>query len=179
MILKLTHYQARVVMSRIPEMHKAAMLEHRVVHGPKAHRYDLPAIAWRQIRDHLWLNPAYYGPQGGKLDSQPKALYRAIQLIHTAVLSIEHHPALVRGAVIGHQPQIIPAWRSWEGSKYGPNSPYPPGEFFLLVPQMLQLHGVDMTEWRYYRDFVGDGWSWTYQEAAHLAFMGVAHHSQS
>lgn len=169
--MTLTHYQSRVVMGRIPELHAAAMREHRVPHGPKAHRYDLPAIAWRQIRDHLWLNPAYYGPLGGKLDSQPKALYRAIQLVHQAVLEMEHHPALAGAAITGRHAVILPAFtlhsaRIWD--------PYPQPQvssfFVTLIPRMVDYHGREMTIWEQGSAPPDD--SWTYREEAHLMFSG-------
>lgn len=171
MIVKLHHYQGRVVIARVPELHAEAMREHRVAHGPKAHAYDLPAIAWRQIRDHLWLNPDYYGPLGGKLDSQPKALYRAIQLIHQRVLEMEHHPALDGTAAVGTHPEVIPAW-----ANYVSLTPYPvtgPTRYFwLMVPVVEVRHGQVMTEWKPTHPDSGllKGGSWTYREEAHLEF---------
>lgn len=173
MICRLTHYQARVVMARIPELRREAMAEHRTPHGPKAHSYDLPAIAWRQIRDHLWLNPNYYGPMGGKLDSQPKALYRAIQLIHQAVIEMEHHPAFEGRCASGEHANVIPAWYVGDGEW----SPYPDrgglGPLVLFVPHVLTLHDHRITEWRAIRsdEMPALRPSWTYRTDAHLYFV--------
>jgi len=176
MICTLTHYQARVVMTRVPELHAEAMREHRSVHGPKAHAYDLPAIAWRQIRDYLWLNPAYYGPLGGKLDSQPKALYRAIQLIHQAVLEMEHHPALERRSTFGAQMQVIPAFEDTPAVGHSALRwyyPYPGySKFILLTPRWEMLHGTETTRWVPSTTYLPK-WSWTFEPGAHLMFKDV------
>jgi hypothetical protein len=177
-IVTLGQYQSRVVMTRIPELHATAMAEHREVHGPRSHYYDLPAIAWRQIRDHLWLNPAYYGPLGGKLDTQPHALYRAIQIVHKAVLEMEHHPALEHRAVMGAQMNVIPAFIDPLGVR-SEFSPYPftvegIAAFVLLVPDWSERHGQQLTQWKVAEDpnLVIEN-SWTFRPHSHLDFLNA------
>lgn len=142
MIIQLSGQQWNAVAHRIPEAWKNAMREHRTQNYGRSHNYDLPAICWRRLFDHLSAQAT--GPLGGNTRG-PDALYSAIKVIIRRVMEIEQHPALTPGqAVTGWRGEIIPAWR-------GPSrldlrrSPYPcEGERFLLL---RPLHFTER-EWK-------------------------------
>ncbi len=141
MIVRLTHDQYRTVSNRVPELHREAMALNWSKYGRGSREFELPAIAWRQILDHLVAT--CFGPMGGKLDRMPQSVYSAIGRIQQVVMRMEHHPALRHAAVAGWLGEIVPAWRS------GPNFwcyPLDAG-FVLLIPNMTENRGMKITTW--------------------------------
>lgn len=173
-VIRLSHTQARGVMLRVPELHAAAMREHRRAVNRTHHDYDLPAVAWKSVL--VRMKDECYGPLGGKLDKLPESVYRAISKIQAAVSTIEHHWAFEARGMIGWQPQVIPCFERTEGPRGW--SPYPTGgEFLLLWPQQRWFIDHGYTIWRAEpfahprREWNPDlAWSWTYQREAHEMF---------
>lgn len=126
----------------MPEIIGLAMETNKFRYARKSWAYDLPAIAWRQARDHLV--ESCFGPMGGKLDTMPMSVYSGLAKISDAVMRMEHHPALIPGrGVKGWVAEIIPAWR--RGDVY---EPYANGtDMLLLVPRHLTASGHQITTW--------------------------------
>lgn len=161
MIVRLTHPQISTVRARIPLLHSCQMQLHRERANRTQSDISLPAIAWRQIVDHL--KATAYGPMGGRLGKNPPSLYLAIQKIQDAVNEIECHPALSRHGVMGTRTEVIPAWRKL-ATGY---SPYPVGEeFVILMPRHHEHNAVKYTTWYESTSPVGV----TEEESFHLRF---------
>lgn len=147
MIICLTAPQWNAVCSRIPEGWKQTMRLYRTQTYGRSHNYDLPAICWRRLFDHL--SAQAVGPLGG-FTKGPDALYSAISKIVREVHRIEQHPALTPGRhVTGWLPDVIPAWQS---PHLAVRQPYPPGDgsssfFVLLVPRHVTEREWKLTTW--------------------------------
>lgn len=142
MIVRLTHPQISTVRARIPELHSTQMQLHRKRANRTQSDVELPAIAWRQIVDHLKADA--YGPMGGRRDKYPQSLYLAIAKIQNAVNEMECHPALDWHGAIGIRSERIPAWRR---AVHG-FSPYPlDGQFVIMIPRHHDDHGRRFTSW--------------------------------
>lgn len=143
MQVTLTNHQARSVINRVDGRYGERMVQHRKPRGKTKHDYFLPAIAWRQILDHLLANS--FGPLGGRRQDQPDSLYTAIAHIQAAVSEREHHPALRHEAIAAVSPEMFPVWMSDSGW-----SPYPTGELrnhFVMIPRAYYLKDHLITEW--------------------------------
>jgi hypothetical protein len=169
MIVYLGQYQARTVMTRVPPKYAEAMKQHRRSIGLKRHEYDLPAIAWRQIRDHLI--STQFGPLGGKLRNLPAEFYGAFRKISERVMILEGHPAFLHQAALGWSSEILVGF---EGERSGPLVPYPqPGyRFVLLIPHWRNLNGLDVTVWEPGEPPLGGPDRDSYREEFHLFFRG-------
>ena len=149
MNIQLTGEQWNAVSHRIPEQWKRAMRENRRQTYGRSHNYDLPAICWRRLFDHLRAGAT--GPLGGNTRG-PDALYSAISRIIKRVMEIEQHPALTPGRYVkGISMEVIPAWGDPIGVRRG-WSPYPFSvegcyRFVLLVPRWEKQRGWDLTTW--------------------------------
>lgn len=141
MIIQLTGPQWNAVAARIPDDWKTAMRERRVQNYGRSHNYDLPAVCWRALFDHL--SAGAVGPYGG-FTKGPDALYSAISRIIRSVLEIEQHPALTPGRhVTGWLPDVIPAWETRPTrSCYPADAP-----FVLLRPRHITERGWRLTTW--------------------------------
>lgn len=171
MIVRLTHTQARVVQDRIPELHAETMVENCQVSGRTQKDYVLPAIAWRQVLDTL--TATAFGPLGGMKQSEPDSLYTAIQRIQISLAQREHHPALRGEALMGIEPEPIPAWNVG-GAKFSP-FPLEVRPFRILRPHFRELDGHNITEWVPEKpDSLGP---WLEDEATHLAFVTDPEHA--
>jgi hypothetical protein len=142
MIIALSGQQWNSVSQRIPAGWKQAMKEHRTQTYGRSHNYDLPAICWRRLFDHLSAQAT--GPLGGNTQG-PEALYSAISVIIRRVMQMEHHPALRGQAVTGWRPEIIPAWRS--PHRLFSCYPVPDEPFVLLIPRHITERGWKLTTW--------------------------------
>jgi hypothetical protein len=136
--------------------------------GTKWWWVEMPAIAWRQVRDQL--SPRLYGPQGGfRAPSAP--LRRGLMSVQAELARLENHPALTCGSVMGFVHEDVPAWRigaSWRDFKKVHYSLYPNGEeFVILKPHHLTTFGFEITAWAPGLGRVG---ARTHQEVVHLAF---------
>lgn len=162
MIVRLLHPQSQVVLARVPELHRAQMVAHREKYGRGSHSYDLPAIAWRQVLDHLL--ETCYGPLGGKLDSMPRSLYSSVKKISEVVMRMERHPALRGAAIEGWTGEVLPVWQDERRTSV---YPIDGGVFGLLVPVFETNRDLDITRW-----VPGESplTSWTFDEQAHLLF---------
>lgn len=179
MIVRLSHSQANGVRHRVPELHAATMRERRRAVNRTHHDYDLPAIAWRQILDVLLAE--CYGPLGGKLDSVPESLYRAIAKISKNVAMIEHHPAFEGAGMIGWQPVVLPCFAVGGTTKRWSPYPEPGAQFILLWPRSYEVEPLGVcTTWRANHAVHGRPvytselrYSWTYSREAHDMFVGA------
>lgn len=147
MIVSLTGPQWQAVAARIPEEWKTVMRGQRTQTYGRTHNYDLPAVCWRLLFDHL--SGQAVGPLGG-FTKGPDALYSAIGRIIRAVHTFEQHPALTPGLhVVGWLPDVIPCWQS---PHLAVRQPYPPSPesasfFVLLVPRHVTEREWKLTTW--------------------------------
>lgn len=142
MIVSLTGKQWNTVANRIPAHWRQAMKQHRSNNYGRTYSYDLPAICWRRLFDHLSAQAT--GPLGG-FTTAPDALYSALAKIIREVMKIEQHPALTPGlAVTGSLPDIIPAWETRPVRSCYPTDEAP---FVLLVPRHFTERGWALTTW--------------------------------
>lgn len=167
MIVTLSHAAGQVMLNRVDEFHRDKLLEHRAGYGRSQHSYVMPCIAWWQIREQIERDA--YGPNGGKLNDQPKSLYTAIAAVNEAIAERVHHPALVGVAAWGVQAEVIPAWavdNAW--------SPMPSGGRFALLLPMPRMYATHMiTEW--VADVPSPGWyeGWPFREVDSTEFIGL------
>lgn len=139
MNITLTYTEGRTVIGRVPPAVAERLRSTRRHAWNKSHVYTLPAVGWRGVLDEL--RSKAYGPRGGY--NGPTSLYTAIAKITTAVREWELHPAFVRGrGVVGVSADVVPAFLN--GLE---RSPYPPGEFALLLPKHVMSHGRVLTVW--------------------------------
>lgn len=165
MIVRLEHDQYRVVMNRVSTLHREAMEQHQSKVGVKQRDFDLPAIAWRQILDHL--TATSYGPVGGKMPDVSPSVYTAVKRIASRVMEIEAHPALRGAAIEGWHGECVPVFAT-PGVAW---SPYPnEHEMFVLSPTHKTLHGLKITQWSTWA--LAKGVGWTFGESAHRMFEG-------
>lgn len=169
MIVKLSHHQARTVARRVSAFHGDAMRAHRSKRGRRAHDYDLPAIAWRQILDEMLR--VCYGPAGGKLDrGVPSSAYTAVREIAGLLQQYERHPALREAAVEGHVGGVLPVWELGDDSAFV-WSIYPTtGRFAILWPMHLTISGLAATSWAPLDRPTPE--SWTMRPETHVTFIG-------
>jgi hypothetical protein len=137
--------------------------------GTKWWWVEMPAIAWRQVRDQL--TPRLYGPQGGfRAPSAP--LRRGLMSVQAELARLENHPALTRSSVVGFVHEDVPAWTTAAYYCSGVSTQwytiYPNGgEFVVLTPHHSSVRGFDVTTWA---PGLGRVDARTHQEVAHLAF---------
>lgn len=164
MIVRLNHAQGRVVTTFIGGRHAELMVEHRTSAGRKHHLYVLPAIAWRQIFDRMYLEA--FGPRGGKRSDRPRSFHTALSIIQAEIATREHHPALELRGIMGVSTEIVPAWKG----DIGRYSPYPiaGGEFELLTPRTSEVSGHAVTEWSAAEP---DFWQYPWHPDTHLDFV--------
>lgn len=147
MIVTLTGPQWNAIQARIPDDWRTTMQENRRHTYGRTHAYDLPAVCWRGVLNHLI--PQATGPNGG-FTKGPDALYSAISKMMRRVLEIEQHPALTVGlAVTGTYRDVIPAWQTVCPTVRSPY-PQPPEagwQFVLLRPRHFTERGWGLTTW--------------------------------
>jgi hypothetical protein len=147
-IIQLTGPQWNVIANRIPAVWRDTMKPYRQQTYGRSHNYDLPAICWRRLLDHLTAQAS--GPLGGNTQG-PEALYSAISTISRRVLEMEQHPALTNRAAVGWLPDVIPAFADPTYVRRG-FSPYPfyvdgVHRFVLLAPRWITEREWKLTTW--------------------------------
>lgn len=141
MIICLGGKQWNSVSNRIPAPWREAMKENRTKTYGMSYNYDLPAICWRRLFDHL--APQATGPMGG-FTQGPDALYSAISKIIREVMTIEQHPGLKPGLhVTGWRGEVIPAWETRPTRSCYPAE----AEFVLLFPRHVREREWKLTVW--------------------------------
>lgn len=143
MIVRLTHAQQAVIFNRFPQEYADAIRGYRLHAGHRSHDVLLPAIAWRNIAEHL--REVGFGPMGGKTQARP-AFYHLLTRVQRALNRLDTHPALrVNGAIIGISPEVIPAWLTTPDHRL---TPYPAtGRFVILRPHVELRNGHTLTRW--------------------------------
>ena len=140
MRIKLTYAEGRALLVAMPEEVSDRLLAERRHCWNKSHLYELPPVAWREVRDYM--RRIGFGQRGGRKHSE--SFYSALAQIVEDTVSFELHPAFHGRAVIGLATDLIPAFIAEDGTL----SPYPPGEFVVLHPQHIVRHGKNLTIWR-------------------------------